>query len=119
METPAVRVAAENRVVWRIRAETDVSGVLRAAFPWGVVEKTIEAGAGGRPVVPRRVSGAGDLLLYPGEARMQGTPAAWAEIDYPGATVPLFGIALHWMVAFLVFSLPPALILRNRFGVVF
>lgn len=118
VETPAVRVAAENRVVWRIRAQSDTSGVLRAAFTWGAVEKRVEAGAR-RPVVPRRVSSAVDLALHPGEGRLDGGRAAWAEIEYPDASVPLFGISLHWMVVFLVFSLPAALILKRRFGVVF
>lgn len=120
VETPAVRVAAENQVVWRIRAESEVSGVLRASFAdGGTVEKQIEAGLRQRPVVVRRVSNAGDLWLRPGERRMQGLPVAWAEIDYPDASVPLFGIRLHWLVAFLLFSMVAALLLRRRFGVVF
>src|SRR6266436_5601807 len=69
VETPAVRVAAENRVVWRIRAESDVSGSLHAAFSWGAVEKRVEAGTRQRPVVSRRVSSAADLVLHPGEDR--------------------------------------------------
>jgi hypothetical protein len=118
VETPAVRVAAENRVVWRIRAESEASGVLRVEFPWGAIEKRVEAGAK-RPVVPRRVSSAVDLALHPGESRIDGGPVAWAEIEYPDASVPLLGIRMHWMVVFLVFSLPTALILKRRFRVVF
>jgi len=83
------------------------------------VEKQIEAGLRQRPVVVRRVSSAGDLWLRPGERRMQGLPVAWAEIDYPDASVPLFGIHLHWLAAFLLFSMVAALLLRRRFGVVF
>jgi hypothetical protein len=119
VETPAVRVAAENRVVWRIRADSEASGVLRASFAWGTVQKQIEAGWRQRPVVARRVSSRGDLWLRPGEGRIQGLPVAWAEIDYPGASVPLFGVRLHWMVAFLLFSMATALLLKRRFGVVF
>jgi hypothetical protein len=119
VETPAVRVAAENRVVWRIRAESEASGVLRASFAWGTVEKKIDAGLRQRPVVARRVSSAWDLWLRPGEGRMQGLPVGWAEIDYPDASVPLFGIRLHWIVAFLLFSMVAALLLKRRFGVVF
>jgi hypothetical protein len=119
VETPAVRVAAENRVVWRIRAESEASGVLRASFAWGTVEKQIEAGWRQRPVVARRISSSWGLLLRPGERRMQSLPVAWAEIDYPDASVPLFGIRLHWMVAFLLFSMAAALLLKRRFGVVF
>jgi hypothetical protein len=118
VETPAVRVAAENRVVWRIRAEAEASGVLRAAFTWGAVEKRVEAGAR-RPVVPRRVSSVVDLMLHPGEGRIVAGPVAWAEIEYPDASVPLFGIPMHWTIVFLVFSLPTALFLKRRFGVVF
>jgi hypothetical protein len=92
------------------------SGVLRASFAWGTVEKQIEAGLRQRPVVVRRVSSSAELR--PGERRMRGLPVAWAEIDYPDATVPLFGIGLHWLVAFLLFSTVAALLLRRRFGVV-
>jgi len=119
VETPAVRVAAENRVVWRIRAESETSGVLRASFAWGTVEKQIEAGWKQRPVVERRVSSLWELLLRPGEGRIQGQPVAWAEIGYPGASMPLFGMHLHWMFAFLLVSMAAALLLKRRFGVVF
>jgi len=119
VETPAVRVAAENRVVWRLRADSEASGVLRASFAWGKVEKQIEAGWRQRPVIVRRVSSPWDLWLRPGEGRMRDLPVAWAEIDYPDASVPLFGIRLHWVVAFLLFSTATALLLKRRFGVVF
>ncbi|MBL0162020.1 MAG: hypothetical protein IPP47_33925 [Bryobacterales bacterium] len=50
VETPAVRIAAENRFVWRIAADSEVSGVLRAVFPWGSSRKA------SRPVGPRAQS---------------------------------------------------------------
>lgn len=117
VETPAVRVEAERSVVWRIRARQAGSGVLRAEFPWGTVEKRVETGGQRRPVDPRRVSGLMSLWLHPGEARLRG--AAWAEVEYPPAEVRVLGYSMHWLLALMLLSTPAALLWRRRFGVVF
>lgn len=119
VETPAVRVAADSQVVWRVKADAPVSGTLRATFGWGIVEKHIVVGNAQGVVSPRRVHGFWESWLYPGEPRLSGPAVAWAEVGYPSGRVPLFGMNLHWMVAFFLFSIPVILILRRRFGVVF
>jgi hypothetical protein len=119
VETPAVRVEAEQSVVWRIRATSESDGVLRAEFPWGPVEKRIEAGGRRRTVDARRVAGTMSLWLHPGESRLTGSKAAWAEIEYPAAEVRLFGFRMHWLWALMLISMPAALLLKRRFGVVF
>ncbi|MGJ5820363.1 hypothetical protein [Paludibaculum fermentans] len=119
VETPAVRVESEQSVVWRIRASGESAGVLRAEFPWGRVEKRIEAGGRRRPVDARRVAEAMSLWLHPGESRLVDSRAAWAEIAYPAAEVQVFGWSLHWLWALMLLSMPAALLLKRRFGVVF
>lgn len=117
VETPAVRMEAERSVVWRIRATGRASGNLRAVFPWGAVEKSVESGGRARPVDAQRAGGWLDRWLHPGEARLRG--AAWAEVEYPAARVRLFGYPMHWLVALMVISMPLALLWKRRFGVVF
>lgn len=119
VETPVVRIAAENRYVWRISAETEVSGVLRAVFPRGAVEKSVEAGWAPRPVTPLRPSTLAGLLLHPGEPRLDERLALSAEIEYPSTSLPLAGFQFHWAVLLLLVSLPVALLLKRRFGVEF
>ncbi|MGC4050827.1 MAG: hypothetical protein QM757_15745 [Paludibaculum sp.] len=119
VETPAIRVESEQNVVWRIRASAEGSGVLRAEFPWGRVEKRVEMGGHRRPVDARRVAGALSVWLHPGEGRLTDPVAAWAEIEYPAAEVGLFGLHMHWLWALMLISMPAALLLKRRFGVVF
>ncbi|QOY84988.1 hypothetical protein [Paludibaculum fermentans] len=119
VETPAVRVEAEQSVVWRIRATGESAGILRAEFSWGQVEKRIETGGRRRPVDARRVAAAMSLWLHPGESRLPDGRVEWAEIEYPSAEVPLFGLSMHWLWALMLISMPVALLLKRRFGVVF
>lgn len=119
VETPAVRVAAENRLVWRILAASEASGTLRATFRWGTIEKQVEAGRRLRPVVPRRVSNSIDQWLHPGEALLSAPGMDWAEIDYPESSVQIAGVSMHWMVAFLLFSMPVAFACKRKFGAAF
>jgi hypothetical protein len=116
-ETPAVRVAGERQVSWRIRPERAVSGelfVIRDGERWG---KKIAAGAGWGYLARRRSNSIAGWLLEPAEAPLPGRALEWIEVEYPPAAVGVLGLEAHWLVWFLVFSMAAALALKGRFRV--
>jgi len=117
VETPPVRALSQRRVYWRIRPLQAVSGRLQVVFPWGVLEKTIEAGAPGRPVSSRRVRSLAGLCWNPGEPRLNTDAVAWMEVAYPPAAMTLAGWDLHWLLVFVGVSMVSAWLCKGRFGV--
>lgn len=117
VETPAVRVAGERQVSWRVRALRPVSGKLSFAIAGGTVEKRIESGAGFRFVPGRRAGSAWSALWYPDEPRLSGA-VNWIDVQYPAAEIEFLGLRWHWLVWFTIISMLAALTLRKRFGVV-
>jgi hypothetical protein len=81
------------------------------------VTKSLAAGAGSSFVSGRRVRLA-SLPLYPGESPLNGKSIDWIEVEYPPASVRMFGITTHWLVWFSIFSMVTALLFKNKFKVV-
>jgi hypothetical protein len=96
VETPALRLPDEHRVMWRVRVTGAGSVILHA--PGGAIEKRVECGAG---------------LRYLSEWHSR------LAVDYPAAEVSIFGFGMHWLVWFLIVSSVVMLALRKRFGVTF
>jgi hypothetical protein len=117
VETPAVRVARDRQISWRIRALGPVSGQLKFELPQGVVEKRIEAGGGFRFVPGRRTHSVISALWYPDEPRL-ASPVAWIDVEYPSAEIEFLGLRWHWLVWFTIISMVAALAFKKRFGVV-
>lgn len=119
IESPAVRVPSARQVSWRIRALAPVSGLIRVTSPDGVVEKTIQAGAGPQLLSERRVSSPLDLLEHPEEPQITARSVNWIEIQYPRTEVHAAGIDLPWWAWLLIVSMATALVLKRRFHVSF
>lgn len=117
VETPAVRLASEREMSWRLRPLREVSGRLRFVFPDAAFEKQIEAGERPRYLSVRRASSLGEMLRNPGEPRLSEGGVEWIEIRYPPAAVPFLGVEFHWLVWFLVVLLGATLLLKGRLGV--
>lgn len=117
VETPAVRIAGERQISWRIRALGRVSGELKFELPQGTVGKRIEAGSGFRMVAGRRTHSMVSALWYPDEPRL-ASAAAWIDVEYPSAEIEFLGLRWHWLVWFTIISMAAALLFKKRFGVV-
>lgn len=115
IETPAVRIPASRQVSWRIRALKPVSGLMRIAAPGGVVDKTVQAGAGPQLISERRVSASRELIEYPEEPRIANASVDWIEVQYPQTEVHNF----PWWAWLLAVSIVTTLALRKPFGVAF
>ena len=119
VETPAVRVADQRQVCWRVRATSAVSGCVWLRVPGAAVSKTVQAGAGLRYISVRRVASLGDWWHYPAEARLPRTAIHWIGVAYPYAAIDVFGIGIDWLVWFCAVSLLTMLAVRKRFSVLF
>jgi uncharacterized membrane protein (DUF106 family) len=113
-----VRVAAAREISWRIVPQGEVSGKLIFRLNGQEIEKSIEAGRRARYVPGKSVRSLAATLWEPSEPRLAGDAVEWIEIAYPGAEVEGFGLRLHWLWWFLIFSILAALLLKKRFGVV-
>ncbi len=117
VETPPVRILDRNEVSWRIRPTAPVSGELRFVMDGVTVAKKIEAGGSPSAVPARRVDSAYEALWRPGEPRIGPGRIEWIDVQYPDASVRLFGIAMHWLAWFFILSMISALLLKKRFRV--
>lgn len=100
-ETPAIRIARENQVVWRICPTGD--GILKLGVNGRVITKTVVTGAAPRLLSPRRSHSLVDFVLHPEEPRLPDGDLAWIEIAYPHASAA-------WLVWFLITSTFAALL---------
>jgi hypothetical protein len=119
VETPAVRVLGAREVSWRIRPHKEVSGPVRVVLGGQTVEKRIEAGAGFRFVPGLRTASAASALWHPDEPVLRSTQVEWIDVRYPDRSIEFLGIHFHWLVWFTLVSVAAALLLKNRFQVVF
>jgi hypothetical protein len=110
VETPPVRSAADSRISWRVRPLRPVCGSLRFTLRGRTLDKTISAGCRTLFLPRRRSRSLVAFLLDPGEARLPAGAVAALEVDYPPAAVPFAGMALPWMVWFLLASAARALV---------
>ena len=105
---PAVRIADEHEVVWRIKALSPGAGRLLLRTGGRTVEKSVVVG--GRPLTKvSALASRGSFwkrVLYPGERPLPAdTPVRSVEVMYPARTLAAFGLNVHWLVAYLVLSI--------------
>jgi len=124
VETPALRVREERRADWRIRAlaagEHEIQFVTGRQDPTPVT-KRVSVGPARIAPVARTRSGVG---LFSGLENSQespltpDSPITRIEVDYPAASITVFGWGVNWVVAFVVLSLVFAFILKRPLGIV-
>jgi hypothetical protein len=108
IETPAVRIADEEEIAWRIRAPETGPASLTFRVAGRTLVKPIAVG--GRPLAKVSSVTAGKSLLkqllYPGERSLPGgTPVTSIEVLYRAKGLNLFGLSVHWLVAYFVLSI--------------
>jgi hypothetical protein len=117
VESPPVRVVEQSQVSWRIRPTGTVSGDLRLTINGATITKQVAAGQGRHFVSTRRVNSIVQSMLRPSEPRLHTPGIDWLEIRYPGASVGVVGIRMHWIAWFTILSMLTVLLLKRRFGV--
>jgi len=121
VETPPLAIPTLGEAAWRVVGLREGDHELRVRLGDEVIGKTVSV-AGSARRLSRRRPGPGllDQALAPSEPPIpRGSAVAAVEVRYPPADVALFGWRTHWVVAFLVFTLAAALLLRGPLRVTF
>lgn len=121
VDTPAVVLAGAGEVAWRLTPTAVGEHLLSVRIGSRTLTKTVRVGgAEAARRSPRRVGGnLLDQALYPSEPPLPSEASvAELRLAYPDATVPVGGLALHWLVVFIVVSMVTAFALAGRLGIV-
>jgi hypothetical protein len=118
IETPAVRLASSNEVLWRIVPSTPGDFTLTIRAGAAAESKTLHVSGGPGRRSPLRASELVDQFLYPSEAPLPpSSPIARIAVTYPEAAIDVLGWRVHWLIAYVVLSMASALVLARRFGI--
>jgi uncharacterized membrane protein (DUF106 family) len=119
VETPAVWVAEQGELAWRIRAERPGTYEVRVTVGDRVDTKRIVVSDATTRRSPIRVdSGWLAQLLSPWETPLPDTsPVRSIAVTYPERDIDVFGWGIHWLIVFFVLVIVFAYMLRGLFGV--
>ena len=118
VETPPVRIVANNEVSWRVRAERAGRHKLRIQVGEDTVEKELYAGERWGAVSPFRTRSLLHLIQFPGEAPIPPNSRVEAVgVSYPQLPLEILGWDFHWLVLFFLLSVASAFVLRGPLGV--
>jgi len=120
VETPPLRIEEEHEIDWRISARDPGRHELEIVVGGDRIRKAILAG--GRTlerISPLRLRGSVlDQALYPVEPPIdKNLPVKSIEVRFPGSSLPLLGLHVHWLVAFFVLSVVFGFAFKGVFGV--
>jgi len=119
VETPVVRIPAEQRFCWRIRPTRAGSATVRVSLENSVYDKSLQAGVGSAWPSRQRVRSLWAWMLNPTEKRLPPGAAERIEIAYPAAVWTVLGVTLSWVSWYVLATLFATIFLRRRFGVTF
>jgi hypothetical protein len=109
VETPPVRIPDRSEICWRVRANAPAKGELRVTAGEAAAGQAIDARPGFRFLRTGWLS----------VATWRGKPVRSVEVEYPAASLSLFGFEFWWPVPFAAIGLAAMLALRNRFRATF
>ena len=118
VETPPLRILANNEVSWRVRAERAGRHKLRIQLGEDRVEKELYAGERWGAVSPFRTGSLLHLIQFPGEAPISpGSRVEAVGVSYPQLSLEVMGWDFHWLVLFFLLSVASAFVFRGPLGV--
>ncbi|NOS99112.1 MAG: hypothetical protein HOP29_00610 [Phycisphaerales bacterium] len=120
IDEPPVRIPAERRVVWRVRAKAAGIHEINVLVGGRGVPKTLTVGDGFQAVSPKRVqAGLWHRVMYPAEGAIPADAAVkWISIDYAPRESWFCG-ATVWVLWLIGISYVWALVLKRWMGVEF
>lgn len=120
IETPPLRIEESREVDWRLKptAAGRFDLTIRAGDK-RYLKTVVVDGRGLKKVSPLKVKRSLlDEVLYPGENALPGESRIKAiEIVHPAKKLPLFGLRLHWLIAYLGLSIIFGFALKKPFRV--
>ncbi len=120
VETPALRVEDEKEIDWRIRADSRGVHELNLKIGGQTSMKSIAVGVGPldriSPIMVKR--GLLREVLYPGEKPLPSSGLVKSiEISYSPKRMNLFGLRVHWLIAYFALSIIIGFALKRPFKV--
>ena len=121
VQTPAIWVPARDEVLWRIAPTQPGDYDLELVESSGeTTTKTLVSQDGIVRRSPYRTTRFWTQLLFPGEAPLPADGRVQEiSLPYPGQTVNLLGIELHWLFQFFILTVILAFALRGPMKVTF
>jgi uncharacterized membrane protein (DUF106 family) len=108
VETPPLRIEDEAEIDWRLRAKTPGPGRLTLTVGGETVVKSASVGATRLSPIPSLKPGRNllDQIFNPGEAPLPSSSVVRSvEVRYPSASMPLFGMHIHWLIVYFILSI--------------
>lgn len=120
LTAPAVRIPDEREFDFRLKALAPGDQAVTFVVDGQRVEKAVKVGGGPVAKVVAKRPGASflDRLLYPGEKPLpRSSPVASVLVGHPARRLELFGLGVHWLVAYFVLSIIFGLAFKGVFKV--
>jgi uncharacterized membrane protein (DUF106 family) len=119
VETPAVWIASERELAWRLRAQQWGDYELKVRVNGQEYGKTARVARDVRRLSPVRLEpGLVNQVLYPAEDPLPAdSPLASITVGYREDDVSLLGWGMNWLILFVLLSIAFAFALRKRMGV--
>jgi uncharacterized membrane protein (DUF106 family) len=108
VETPPLRIEDEAEIDWRLRAKSAGAGRLTFTVGGETIVKSASVGATRLSPIPALRPGCSliDQIFNPGEAPLPSASAVRSiEVQYPAASMSLFGMHIHWLIVYFVLSI--------------
>lgn len=108
IETPPLRIEDEGEIDWRVKARSE--GVYALVFHSGgeAFTKSVSVGQTRMMKIAALKPGPGllDQVFNPGEKPLPGNASIGSvEVAFPAQRMSLFGLGMHWLVAYFVLSI--------------
>ena len=115
VDAPTVWIPSLREANWRIAVQEPGRHSVSVIVGNDAFEKIVDAEPGVRRRSPiRPSSGLVDQLVYPAERPLASHAAVrQIRVEYPDLRISLFGWRMHWLIAFLAFTLVFTLLLRT------
>jgi uncharacterized membrane protein (DUF106 family) len=120
MQTPALRIVEENEIDWRIASlEPGIHEAVITVGPQRLAKKIYAGDKAFMRISPLRPEpGFLQALLYPVEKPLpKDQPVRSIEVHHPAQGLKLFGMNIHWLIAFFALSIIFGFSLKGLFGV--
>jgi uncharacterized membrane protein (DUF106 family) len=119
MTAPAVRIPAENEIVWRLAAAADGEYEARITVGGQSVEKTVRVSSDLARVSSVRLRGRFlERMFTSGEAALpQNGPIESISINYPERNIEIAGYEINWIWLFFILSMVAGFLFKELLGI--
>jgi hypothetical protein len=119
LTAPAVHVAAENEVVWRLAARQDGDYEVKVVDGAESAAKAVRVSPELRRVSPTRLRGHFlERMFTSGEAALpDGGVIEAISVSYPGRNIEIAGYEMNWIWVFFIFSMIAGFLFKELLGI--